>query len=135
MDWIGNTRGVSTAARACLLAGAVLGVSGCAGFGPVSVDRDRFDYVQAIANSWKQQTLLNVVKLRYADTPVFLEVGQIISSYQVGGAVTAGGNVNFGNVPSSVFPSSILSLGTAGTYVDRPTVTYSPLTAPISFMS
>lgn len=128
MDWIGNTRGVSAAGRACLLAGVLLGVSGCASFGPVSVDRDRFDYVQAIANSWKQQTLLNVVKLRYADTPVFLEVGQIISSYQVGGAVTVGGNVNFGDVPSSTFPTSVLSLGTAGTYVDRPTVTYSPLT-------
>ena len=30
---------------------AVLGLSGCASFGPTSVDRDRFDYVQAIASS------------------------------------------------------------------------------------
>jgi hypothetical protein len=96
MGWIGDRSrgwlkggglitGLSAAARACLLAGVLLGVSGCAGFGPVSVNRDRFDYIQAIGDSWKQQTLLNVVKLRYADTPVFLEVGQIISSYQVGG--------------------------------------------------
>lgn len=81
MDRIGNTRSLSAAVRACLLVDAVLGVSGCAGFGPVSVNRDRFDYVQAIADSWKQHTLLNVVKLRYADTPVFLEVGQIISGH------------------------------------------------------
>jgi len=139
MGWIVNrsrrrlkdgevTSGLSAAARACLLAGAVFSASGCASFGPASMDRDRFDYVQAIADSWKQQTLLNVVKMRYADTPMFLEVAQIISSYQLQGTVAVGGTANFGSVPSSVFPSSVLSLGTAGSFTDRPTVVYAPLT-------
>ena len=103
--------------------GIALSLSGCASFGPSSVDRDRFDYINAIASSWKQQTLLNIVKMRYADTPVFLEVGQIISGYQLQGTVTVAGSLN-----SASALGDILNLGSAGTYTDRPTITYTPLT-------
>jgi len=109
--------------RLSLLVGIALNLLGCASFGPSSVDRDRFDYINAISSSWKQQTLLNIVKMRYADTPVFLEVGQIISGYQLQGAVTVSGTLNSASVVGDV-----LNLGSAATYIDRPTITYTPLT-------
>ena len=118
-----DVRSWAALSRITLLASIVLSLPGCASFGPPSVDRDRFEYINAIASSWKQQTLLNIVKLRYADTPVFLDVGQIISGYQLEGTVAIGGSLNSASAIGDVF-----SLGTAGRYTDRPTITYTPLT-------
>ena len=49
-------------------------VAGCQSMGAGSVQRDRLGYANAIGTSWKEQALLNIVKMRYLDTPVFLEV-------------------------------------------------------------
>jgi hypothetical protein len=113
----------SALSRLLLLASIVLNLPGCTSFGPPSVDRDRFDYINVLSSSWKQQTLLNIVKMRYADTPVFLDVGQIISGYQLQGAVTVGASLNGASAVGDV-----LNLGSAATYTDRPTITYTPLT-------
>jgi hypothetical protein len=109
-----------------LLVLTLLGVAGCT-IGPGSVTRDRFDYTAAVAESWKSQMLLNLVKLRYSDTPVFLDVGQIVSGYTVQSTFTAAGNVfsTSGVVPG--VPNSSIGLGAQGQFTDRPTITYAPL--------
>jgi len=114
-----------------LLAGMLLWtISGCGSIGPKTVDRDRFDYITAISESWKRQTLLNIVKLRYADVPVFMEVGQVISGYELEGTLSAGGGFMTGNKGAQGNLGDFLNFGAGGRYLDRPTVTYTPLTGP-----
>ena len=100
---------------------AVLFFSGCTGFGPGTVARDRFDYTAAISDSWKHQMLFNMIKIRYGDAPVFLDVSSVISQYQIAGQINLG--AAFNNNPWG----SLQTLGGSGTYLDRPTITYSPI--------
>ena len=100
---------------------ALLVVAGCASVPPGRITADRMDYGQVIADSWKRQTLLNVVRLRYADAPVFLDVASVINSYSVGGKASAGASLPGGTDPN------VFNLGTEGTWSNTPTVTYQPL--------
>jgi hypothetical protein len=103
-----------------LLVGILI-VSGCAGIGPSTVSRDRYDYTAAISDSWKRQMLFNLVKLRYGDAPVFLDVSSVISQYQIAGTINLGATIY--NNPWSTSET----LGATGQYVDRPTITLTPI--------
>lgn len=99
-------------------------VSGCATIGPDSIPRDRFDYNTAISDSWKEQTLLNIVKLRYSDMPLFVEVASVVSGYTMQSSVNIAGTAT--NLPGG--GGDLASAGVSGTYTDRPTITYAPIT-------
>ncbi len=106
-------------AQVPLLLAILLAGGGCSSIGPPTVQRDRFDYGRSIAESWKCQTLLNIVKLRYLDPPFQVDVGQIVAGYSLEADVSLGGTLDH--------EGDSLSLGAAGRYTDRPTITYTPL--------
>jgi hypothetical protein len=106
----------------CLLVLALL--AGCTHLGPRTVAVDRFDYSTAIADSWKQQTLLNIVKLRYMDLPVFVDVASIVAGY----SMQTGGSLNGTLSSKSAIQGNFLAAGGSAIYTDRPTITYVPLT-------
>jgi len=97
-------------------------LTGCAAIGPATIPRDRFDYSTAVSESWKRVMLLNVVKLRYADIPIFLEVSNIVNQYALEGEIDAGALINSGGVAGDS-----VTIGGRAKYSDRPTITYSPL--------
>ncbi|MCY0991783.1 hypothetical protein OV203_31885 [Nannocystis sp. ILAH1] len=91
----------------------------CGVVGPRSLRYGRGTYNTAIQQTNSEQLLLNLVRLRYRDSPLFLEVTSISSSLSLELGAGLGGTV--GRANSSVAP------GTAVTYIDRPTITYAPL--------
>lgn len=108
------------------LAGALCALgTGCGSIGPATVARDRVDYLSAIGESWKEQTLLNIVRLRYSDAPTFLDVSSIISGYTLQGQVSAGGA--FSTDRTAAVPLGLGTIGGGAGFIDRPTISYTPL--------
>jgi hypothetical protein len=98
--------------------------TGCKHLGPPSIAVDRFDYSGSIAESWKQQTLLNIVKLRYMDLPVFVDVSSVVAGYSMQSGVTVNGVVS----SKDAIQGNYASVGGQAIYTDRPTITYVPMT-------
>ena len=116
---------ITARAAGCLLTGAAaVWLASCHSVGPTTIPRDRFDYSTAIGDSWKRQTLLNIVRLRYADPPIFVDVGQVVAGYSLETVVSAGGVMS----SAGAVQGDSASLGAQGRFTDRPTITYTPLT-------
>ena len=67
--------------------------------------------------------LLNLVKARYAEAPVFLDIASAINSY----SIETGGSVGVEFQTPLASNANTLGLGATTKYTDRPTITYSLL--------
>lgn len=105
----------------CLLAASVL-LAGCQSLGPAQLGPDRSRYGEAIATSWREQMILNVVKVRYLDTPVYLDISSVISSYSRSAELNLSATVQPG-LPEN----NLQGFGATGNYSESPTVSYEPL--------
>jgi hypothetical protein len=120
-----STQGFYSALKRNLMVGLVVSVflsGACSSIGPKSIPRDHLDYGAALIKSTEEQLLMNMVRLRYREAPVFLNVASVINQYSLEGQVSAG--LGFG---SSFTGGDSQSLGASGRWADRPTITYSPV--------
>jgi hypothetical protein len=101
---------------------ACMGLCGCFSLGTTRLYEDQLGYSRALGDAEKSDTLLNVVRLRYADTPIVLQATQVISGYQLQRNVTGG---------FEAFPAANLGTflnGSASAQLQQsPTFTFQPL--------
>jgi len=94
-------------------------LAGCAAAGPGTLVKDRFDYNASISTSWREQLLLNMVRLRYGEAPVFLDVSSVIAQYERRGSVSLSASTN-------TVGGETLGAGGNAVWLERPTLTYVP---------
>jgi hypothetical protein len=113
----------TTVARLLTVPAACLLLAACQSRGPGRLPPDRFNYNAAIAQSANEQMLLNLVRLRYSEIPVFLDVSSVLTQYRYMGSVGVEGSSgeSLGDPLWSVGGSANIR------YMEQPTITYTPL--------
>lgn len=92
--------------------------------GPYNLRNDSVQYNQALQTSSDSQLLLNIVRLRYRDTPTFLQVGIISASYENSCAFGADfklDSLNKANAAVSITPKVNIDRK------EKPTTTFQPV--------
>ena len=98
-------------------------LAGCSTVAPTQLKSDRLDFNRAVSDSWKEQALLNLVRMRYGDMPVMLEVASVISSRSLEAQVDASAAAVIGAGSGA----ESLNVGGRTTVGNRPTVTFMPV--------
>ena len=95
-------------------------IFGCAKLGPTTLKSERSNYNLAVQRTNDEQLLLNLARLKYRDTPFFMEVSSVASQFTLSTSANASTTLESGL-------KGLFGLGGSVGMIERPTVTYSPL--------
>jgi len=117
-----SNTGYITSTRAAIAVAIALSVllGGCAQLGPQAIKATRLDYNIAVQKTTDEQLLVNLVRMRYRDTPLFIDVSAIASQLNITGGASASGNL-LPNIADSY------EIGGSVEFSETPTISYSPL--------
>jgi len=104
------------------LIAASLSLGGCISRGPASIAQQRGPYTEVLAATDQEELLTNIVRLAYAEAPVFLQVSSITAAPSLEYGTESEFRLGDGNAPSPLVlakPKVIVK--------DAPTIVYKPL--------
>ncbi|MCM2680077.1 hypothetical protein [Echinimonas agarilytica] len=96
-------------------------LTACSQIGANRLESDNVSYIGALSDAQKKQMLANIIRIRYLDMPVFLDVSSVLTQYSFGGSASTG------YLSDNGFTGSSVNAGVSGSYSERPTITFLPL--------
>jgi hypothetical protein len=103
-----------------LMAILPLSLMSCANLGPKALKSVRSNYNLAVQRTNDEELLLNLVRLKYRDTPFFMEVSSVASQFSLTTNANASASLQEG-------VKGLFGLGGSVGMTEKPTVTYIPL--------
>lgn len=104
----------------CLMEILPLSLISCVNLGPTTLKSERSNYNLSVQRTNDEELMLNLVRLKYRDTPFFMEVSSVASQFTLSTRANASATVKDG-------VKGLFGLGGSVGMTEKPTVTYSPL--------
>ena len=109
-------------ARWLLIGLSLACAAGCQQMGPAAIMRARYNYNGAIQQTAKEQLLLNLLRVRRDDTPLFLDITKVAAQIQFQGNLSGSAFL-----PQVMPPGHDFEVNGGLAYTETPTVEYQPL--------
>jgi len=119
---MGQGRRSRSIVRALVPLGLLL--TGCASFGPQYLQESRLQYNEVVKTSSEEQLLLNIVRLRYGDTPSSLAVSSVAAQFELAKSFQLTPFFVASGAAAGSYAAVLPQLSLTGT--DRPTISLTP---------